>query len=235
MSQDTINLQLEAREVTGKAVKHLRKAGKLPAVIHDHGKASVIVQGNAVEMLKAYKQAGKHHPIELIAGAKHYTAMIKVAEFEPRKNQLNHLVFNAVSATQKVEAEIPVHPQYSEGNEMSPAERAGFMVLSNTDSVLVEALASKLPDVLYYDADKLVEVGDHITVADLVIPAGVEVITDASQGIASVFEPSAIAAANDAAGGDVEEADAAAVPAEQGTVEDTESTTAVETATDPDK
>lgn len=235
MSQDTINLQLEAREVTGKAVKHLRKEGKLPAVIHDHGKASILVQGDAVAMLKAYKVAGKHHPIDVQAGSKHYTAMIKVAEFEPRKNQLNHIVFNAVSATQKVEAEIPVHPKYSEGNEMSPAERAGFMVLSNTDSVLVEALASKLPDVLYYDAEKLVEVGDHIVVSDLVVPAGVEVKTSASQGIASVFEPSAIAAANDAAGGDVEEVDAAAVPAEQGTVEDTESTTAVETATDADK
>lgn len=230
MSQDSINLQLEAREVTGKAVKHLRKVGKLPAVIHDHGKASLIVQGDAVEMLKAYKLAGKHHPIELTAGSKHFTAMIKVAEFEPRKNSLNHLVFNAVSANQKVQAEVPVHPQYSEGNELSPAERAGLMVLSNTDSVMVEALPNKLPDVLYYDAEKLVEVGDHITVADIVVPAGVEIKTEASQGIASVFEPSAVAAANDAAGGDIEEAEAAAVPADQGTVEDTESTAAVETA-----
>jgi len=230
MSQDSINLQLEARAVTGKAVKHLRKDGKLPAVIHDHGKESVIVQGDAVEMLKVYKLAGKHHPIEVTAGSKRYTAMIKVAEFEPRKNSLNHLVFNAVSANQKVQAEVPVHPRYTEGNELSPAERAGLMVLSNTDAVMVEALASKLPDVLYYDAEKLVEVGDHVTVADLVVPTGVEVKTDASQGIASVFEPSAVAAANDAAGGDVEEAEAAAVPAEQGSVEDTESTAAVETA-----
>lgn len=230
MSQDSINLQLEARAVIGKAVKHLRKDGKLPAVIHDHGKESVIVQGDAVEMLKVYKLAGKHHPIELTAGAKHYTAMIKVAEFEPRKNSLNHLVFNAVSAKQKVQAEVPVHPRYSEGNELSPAERAGLMVLSNTDAVMVEALASKLPDVLYYDAEKLVEVGDHVTVADIVVPDGVEIKTDANQGIASVFEPSAVAAANDAAGGDVEEAEAAAVPADQGTVEDTESTAAVETA-----
>ena len=229
MSQDSINLKLEAREVTGKAVKHLRKDGKLPAVIHDHGKESVIVQGDAVEMLKVYKLAGKHHPIELTAGSKHFIAMIKVAEFEPRKNSLNHLVFNAVSANQKVQAEVPVHPRYTEGNELSPAERAGLMVLSNTDAVMVEALASKLPDVLYYDAEKLVEVGDHVTVADIVVPSGVEIKTEASQGIASVFEPSAVAAANDAAGGDIEEAEAAAVPAEQGTVEDTESTAAIET------
>lgn len=225
MTQDAINLQVEAREITGKAVKHLRKTGQTPAVIHDHGKASVIVQGDSVAMLKAYRAAGKHHPIQLKAGPKTYTAMIKTAEFEPRKNQLNHLVFNAVSANQKVEAEIPIRAKFDEGNEASPAERNGLMVLSNTETVLVEALPNNLPDVLYYDGEKLVEVGDHVSVADLIVPADVEVKTDLGQGIASVFEPSAVAAANDAAGGDADEdeAEAEAVEAEQGTVEDTES------------
>jgi large subunit ribosomal protein L25 len=223
MSQDTINLQVEPREVTGKSVKHLRKEGQIPAVIHDHGKESVIVQGDAVAMLKAFKAAGKHHPIELRAGTKLYTAMIKTAEFEPRKHQLNHIVFNAVSATQKVEAEVPIEPQYAEGNDASPAERAGFMVLSTAESIMVEAIANKLPDVLYYDAEKLVDIGDHVTVADLIVPEGVEVKAEATQGIASVFEPSAVAAANDAAGGDAEPESAAAVEAEQGSVDETES------------
>jgi large subunit ribosomal protein L25 len=223
MSQDTINLEVEPREVTGKSVKHLRTSGHVPAVIHDHGKASVIVQGDAVAMLKAYRAAGKHHPIQLKAGSKTYTAMIKTAEFEPRKHRLNHIVFNAVSATQKVEAEVPIHPQYAEGNEASPAERAGLMVLSTAESTIVEALANKLPDVLYYDAEKLVEVGDHVTIADLIVPEGVEVKAEATHGIASVFEPSAVAAANDAAGGDAEEDDAAAVAADQGSVDETES------------
>jgi large subunit ribosomal protein L25 len=222
MSQDTINLQVEPREVTGKAVKHLRKSGHVPAVIHDHGKASVIVQGDAAAMLKAYRVAGKHHPIQLKAGSKTYTAMIKTAEFEPRKHQLNHIVFNAVSADQKVEAEVPIHAQYEEGNEASPAERAGLMVLATAESVMVEALATKLPDVLYYDAEKLVEVGDHVTIADLIVPDGVEIKADPNQGIASVFEPSAVAAANDAVGGDADN-DADAVAADQGSVAETES------------
>jgi large subunit ribosomal protein L25 len=97
------------------------------------------------------------------------------------------------------------------------------MVLSTAESTIVEALANKLPDVLYYDAEKLVEVGDHVTIADLIVPEGVEVKAEATQGIASVFEPSAVAAANDAAGGDAEEDDAAAVAADQGSVDETES------------
>ena len=65
MSDDTISLELEERKVTGKAVKHLRKEGQLPAVIHDHGKPSVVVQGDSIKMLKVWQQAGKHHPVEL--------------------------------------------------------------------------------------------------------------------------------------------------------------------------
>lgn len=224
MAQDVINLELSSREVTGKAVKHLRKTGQIPAVIHDHGKESILVQGDGVAMLKVYKTAGKHHPVHLKADSKSYTAMIKVAEFDPRKHQLNHIVFNAVSVNQKVEAEVPIKPQYSEGNESSPAERAGLMIISTSDTAIVSALPKNLPDEVYYDAEALVEVGDHVTMGDLIIPKDVELISDPAQGIASVFEPSAVAAANDAAGGDTDnEASAEAVEAQQGSVESTES------------
>jgi len=217
MSQDTISLALEARDVTGKAVKHLRKDGVVPAVIHDHGKPSVNVQAGYVPMFKVWQQAGKHHPIALTIGSKKYTALIKDADFDPKKHMLKHLVFNAVSATEKVQAEIPIQPTYDEGNDASPAERAGLLVLSQLDAVNVEAIASKLPDVLYYNAEKLVEVGDHATVADLIIPEGVVVQVEAEHAIATVYEPSALAAANDAAGGDADPSDAPNVEAENGT------------------
>ncbi len=50
-------------------------------------------------------------------------------------------------------------------------------------------------------------VGDRLTLGDITLPEGVEFAdaeVDLEQIIASVYEPSAIAAANDAAGGDVE-------------------------------
>lgn len=215
MTQDTISISLEPRGVTGKQVRQLRRSGIVPAVIHDHGKDSVIVQGDAVALNKVYQQAGKHHPVLVNAAGKKYTAMIKTAEFEPRKHQLTHVVFNAVAANQKVEAEVPIHPRYDEGNEASPAERNSLLVISNVDAVTVKALPSNLPDALYYDAEKLVEVGDHVTFADLIVPADVELeITDEHQAIATVYEPSAIAAANDAAGGDAEPGDEQAIESE---------------------
>ena len=205
MSQDVINVTLEPREVTGKAVKHLRKAGQIPAVIHDHGKESVIVQGDFVHLSKVYKQAGKHHPVQIKTASQSYVALIKEADFDPKKHLLTHLVFNAVDKDQKVEADIPIHPRYAEGNESSPAERNSLIVLAQLDSIQVKALATKLPDFIEYDAEKLVEVGDTVTVSDLIIPEGVEIDTEGGNAVATVYEPSGLAAANDAAGGDAEE------------------------------
>lgn len=205
MSDDSISLTLEPREVTGKAVKHLRRDGIVPAVIHDHGKDSVHVQADYIALQKVWQKAGKHHPVELKAGDKKYVALIKSAEFDPRKHRLTHVVFNAVDKNQKVDAEIPVRPRYDEGNESSPAERNSLIVLTQLETVQVKAIPDKLPDFLEYDAEKLVEIGDHVTVADLLIPEGVELETEVEHSIATVYEPSALAAANDAAGGDAEE------------------------------
>ena len=222
MSKDTISLDVQKRDILGKNVKHLRKDGIIPAVIHDHGKDSLHVQADYAAIYKVWREAGKHHPIELTAGDKTFTALIKTADFDPHKHRLTHIVFNAVDKNQKVEASIPVRPRYDEGNESSPAERNGLIVLSQLDEVEVQAIASKLPDFLEYNAEILIEIGDHVTVADLVIPEGVDITTDASHSIATVYEPSALAAANDAAGGDAEEVVAVAeteegeVPAVEG-------------------
>lgn len=200
-----INLELNERQVTGKKVKHLRKQGLVPAVIHDHGKSSLIVQGDEKNLLAVYRQAGKHHPVIVKLANKDYTVMIKDAEFEPVKQKLAHIVFNSVNANQLVEAEVPIEPQYTEGNESSPAERAGLIVLKHLEFVEVEALPNNIPDVLYYPAEQLVEVGDNLVVADIKLPQGVTLKTDPHQSVASVYEPSALAAANDAIAGDSEE------------------------------
>jgi len=217
-----VTLELEKREVTGKAVKNVRKAGFIPAVIPDHGKPSVVVQGEYQATHKAYHDAGKHSPVHVSADGKKYITIIKTVTFDPRYNSISHIVFNAVKANEKVTTEVPVRIKLNEGNESTPAERAGLLVLHNVTNVEIEAPASKLPEALEFDGEKLAEVGDHITVADLIVPQGVEVKTDSGQTLASVFEPSAVAAANDAAGGDEEE------PAEG---EENEATDVAQTAT----
>lgn len=211
---DAITVEVEPRKVTGKAVKHLRKEGFVPAVIHDHGKDSIVVQVEYQAACKAYKDAGKHHPVRVSAGGHKYTALIRSVTFDPKYNSMTHLVFNAVKANEKVEATVPIRARYDEGNEASPAERASLIVLTNLESVAVKALPRDLPDVLEFDGEGLVEVGDHATVADLIVPEGVEIETPTDHAIATVYEPSALQAANEDAGGEAEPEEQAEVPAD---------------------
>lgn len=209
-----LTLELEHRDVIGKQVKNLRKTGLIPAVIHDHGKPSIIVSVEYQPLFHAYKQAGKHHPVHLKANGKTYTAIIKSVTHDAKYNAVTHVVFNAVKANEKVTTEVPIHMVLDEGNEATPAERAGLMVLRNVATVEIEAPANKLPDALEFNGEKLVEIGDSATVADLTVPAGTVLKAELEQTIARVVEPAAVAAANDAAGGGAEEEDAENVPSE---------------------
>jgi len=211
---DQITLAVDTRDTLGKGVKRLRKDGIVPGVIHDHGKASVHIQAEYQALYKTYTTAGKHHPIEISAGGKKYTTIIKSITFDPKYNAMTHIVFGAIKANEKVDAEIPVHPVYAEGNDASPAERAGLIVLVQAATVHVKALSKDLPDALTYDAEKLVAVGDQITVGDLKVPKGVELEVEPEHVVATVFEPSALAAANDEAGGDAASADQTSVDAD---------------------
>lgn len=216
MSQDAITLELSKREVVGKRLRALRMSGMVPSVIHDHGKPSIITQAEYNVVAKVVNKAGKNHIVELKVGSAAYSALIKDVSLDPRKSTITHVVFNAVAADETVDAEVPIRVRYADGDESTPAERASLIVLHNVETVEVESLPKDIPDALYFSADKLVAAGDQVTVADLEVPKGVTVKEESTQVLATVFEPSALAAANDAVGGDAEAGDEANVASEEG-------------------
>lgn len=227
---DSITLLVEPRDTLGKGVKRLRKQGIVPAVIHDHGKDSIHVQAEYQAISKVYQMAGRHHPIELNVGDKKYTTLIRSVSFDPRLGSVTHIVFNAVKANQKVEASIPVRPRFADEQDSTPAERTGLIVLAQLDEVSVKALPKNLPNELTYDAEKLIAVGDQVTVADLEVPEGVEVETEATHVLSTVFEPSALAAANEEAAGAAEEITPVAEPTDGLTTENVVEPAAGETS-----
>lgn len=189
MSDQDITLTLNKREVVGKGLNQLRRSGSIPAVIHNHGKDSVVVSGSYIDMSKAYAQAGKHHPVNLKVDNKDYYAIIKDVDFEPKKQQLRHVVFGAINRNEKVETEIPIR---IEGE--IPAERVGLIVLHTLDHLIIEALPKDLVDVLVVDGSSLAEEGDKLHVSDIKIPTGITVINEPEQTIATVEAPRAVVA-----------------------------------------
>lgn len=219
MSTDNIVVELEKRDVLRKGLRGLRANGKVPAVIHNHGKESIHVTGDFVGLSKVFASAGKHHPVELAVGKEKHLALIKDVDFEPVKNRLRHIVFQAIRQNEAVEAEIPV---VFKADTDIPAEKASLLVLKHLDHVDVKALPKDLPDQLVVDPSVLVEVGDTVTVADLIVPAGVTVLTDPEHGIATVEMPKDQIAEADASKASLEED--AAKPGDETAEEPTDET-----------
>lgn len=199
---DKVVLTVEERTVLGKKVKQLRREGLVPGVVYGADFESKAVMAPANLAAKAWHTAGKHHPIELTIGKTKKLAMIKSAEVDPVKHRLRHLSLHVVKSDEKVETDVPVKVA---GEGETPAERAGLVVLQAVETVQIQALPAKLPDFLEVSGEKLAEQGNHVTVADILPVDGVEVMTDPEIVVASVYEPSALAAANEAAAGDATE------------------------------
>lgn len=108
MSSDTITLKLTERKEFGKAVKAIRREGLVPANIYERGKESQAVSANFGEITKVYKQAGKHHPIEVTIDGSKRLVLIKDVDLDVAKNTLIHVAFHALKRNEKTEAEVPV-------------------------------------------------------------------------------------------------------------------------------
>lgn len=197
MASQDITLELQERTAVRKRLGALRKEGLVPAVVHDHGKASLHVAGDYGSIVKTYQQAGKHNPVTLTVGNKKHLALIKDVDFGPTKHDFRHVVFQAIKQNEAVEAEVPI--VFKEDVEI-PAEKVSLMVLKQLDAVQVKALPRDLPSELVVDPGGLAAVGDSLTVADLHPPKGVTIVTEADHQIAIVEMPKdQIAEANAAA------------------------------------
>lgn len=226
---DKVTLSLKERELHGKKVAKLRKDGLVPAVVYGPGTDPISVQVEDRVLAKAYKTAGTHAPVHLTIGTKKKIAMIKDVDRDPVKGTIRHVSFHAVKASDPVVAEVPVRLV---GEGESEAERAGLIVLQNIEKIEVKALPMDLPEAVEVSILGLKEAGDKVTLAAANLPDGVEFVEHDShhgddeeeekthvtdQMVASAWEPSALAAANDAAAGDAE--DESEVESENGEAE----------------
>lgn len=210
---DKINLKLDLRTAQGKKVKQLRKEGIVPAVVYGPGVEPINTQAEYNVIEKVVRKAGKHTPVHLTIDGKKKIAMIKDVDNEPVKSRIRHVSFHAVNQNDPVNAEVPIR-LIGEGE--SEAERAGLIVLQALDHIEIRALPLDLPEALEVSIAGLKEAGEQITLGDIVLPENVAFVEHSTGReeedeeapqltdlvVASVYEPAALEAANEAAAGD---------------------------------
>lgn len=211
-----ITLTLDERSISGKKVATLRNQDIVPSVVYGGHAEPVVTQSSLVETTKVARSAGKHTPVHLIINGKKKLAIIKSIDIHPVKHLVRHVAFHTIKQNEKIVTEVPIRLV---GEGESAAEKAGLVVLQAIEHVEVRAIAANLPDVLEISILDLTDADDKLTIADLTLPSGVEFADheqDMDLVIANVYEPSALQAANDAAGGDAEIDDVADIEADNG-------------------
>lgn len=226
---DKLSLKLDARDVHGKKVAKLRKEGLVPGVVYGPGIEPISVQVAENVMEKLYRHAGTYTPVHLSIDGKRKIAMIKEVDRDPVRGTMRHISFHAVKANEPVVAEVPIHLV---GEGESEAEKNGLVILQTLDRVEVKALPMDLPDAVEVSVLELKEAGDKIVLGDAKLPENVEFVEhESGHGdeedeekphitdlqVASVWEPAALQAANEATAGTAE--DESAVTSENGSEE----------------
>ena len=210
-----INLSLNARTATGKKVAGLRAEGLIPSVIYGEGEP-VLAQSAYNETEKALLVAGYHSTIDVDFDGKKKLVIVKDVNLDPVSRKIVNVEFQAVSANQAIEATTPI---VIENFETSDANKAHLAILQVMEEIEVKAKPSDLPKELVIDGSKLATLEDKLTIADIVLPKGVEFADkeiEMTAAIAILSDPAAEAAAREAEDAAATEVNAADVPSDNG-------------------
>lgn len=186
---EDFTLTVQDREALGHKVRHLRKEGFVPGVVYGEGKPATPIQIDARSVDRLIARGGAAHIVDLVGEQMPKTrVLIREVQRHPVRRTIQHVDFVRVAAGTKIRMAVPL---ILVGE--APVLGQGAIVLQNADSVEIECLPDSLPAQIEVDVSGLATVHDRITVADLVLPAGVKLYGDqGDETIVGITVPRAV-------------------------------------------
>ena len=207
MTTEAINLELEPRTVLGKKVKQLRRAGTIPVHLYGPGVEPRALQCENRQLLRALAQAGSTNPVTLSIKGEggERLAFAREIQWSPVRSQLLHVDFLAVSATERITAQVPINLV----GESSAARETGGSVAQTLYALEVEALPLEIPNEIIIDLSVLVDTNSVVRAGELPLESNVTMLTDPDAMVVRV-DAGRMALGRQEDTGDASEADAAA-------------------------
>src|SRR5215213_10234735 len=106
---DKVVIKAEKREVIGKQVKAMRRAGKLPAVIYGRHTDPISVALDAHTASLALGRLTSSSLVTIDLDGKEYPALVREKQRDYIKNRLLHVDFLSVSLTETLHANVAVN------------------------------------------------------------------------------------------------------------------------------
>ncbi|XJS09967.1 50S ribosomal protein L25 [Aerococcaceae bacterium WGS1372] len=177
-----MNLKAELRTQTGSsASRKARNEGKIPTALY--GKTveatSLLIDRREFEAL--LKAEGTNAVFDLDLDGKTQKVWLKAYDRASLKDEVYSVDLEAISADQTLTVEVPLYVVNEETIDEGIVE-----IIEN--NIVVETKPDSIPQSFELDVTGLV-IGDTLTVADITVPEGVEIMMEDDVTVVSVSAP----------------------------------------------
>jgi large subunit ribosomal protein L25 len=196
-----INIAASPRDTFGKgAARQLRRDGKIPAVLYGHKQDPVHLALPEHDLFLALKTPNVLLNLN-IDGGQSQLAIPKAVQKDPVRRSLEHVDLLLVRRGEKVTVDVPVVTT----GDIAP----GGLLEHVLTSLSVEAEATHIPASFEVSVEGLQE-GAQITAAEVALPNGVSLVTEAEAVVVHVLTPAATLVEEPAEGEESAEGESAA-------------------------
>jgi large subunit ribosomal protein L25 len=187
----TVELKGTTRSAVGKAaMKKIRRAGNVPAVIYGQGEPTAV----AVDFQSMTKvlNSPETYVVKLDLEGKTTSAIVREVQYHPVTDNVLHVDFLRVSETEAVEVDLPIKLIGTAKGVL-----AGGRLVPMLRKLKVRGLVNELPDKVEVDISGL-EMGKTFRVGEIPV-SGLTITSPAPAGVAIIEIPRAVRQAEEAA------------------------------------
>lgn len=187
MSEE-MTIEVESREATGSgSARRLRRSGSIPAVVYGGDRDSKAIQVPRPDLIRLLKKAGNENAVFLLKLAGSDSSrhcMVKEMEVNPMTREIQHVDFLRIDMSTKVD--VMVHVEVT--GEPVGVENEGGILDHITREIEIACLPGDIPRQFEIDVSAL-HMGQNVTVGDIELPEGVDLLSDPERVVASVVAP----------------------------------------------
>lgn len=180
---DRLELKASPRQVRGKQVNALRRAGRLPAVLYGRGTDPIPLELDSQEASRVLARVSASTLLDLHVGEMNHQVLVREIQRHAIRRSIEHVDFLKVAMDVAIRTTVPVELV----GEAPAVKTLGGVLVTGVSEIDVEALPADLPGRITVDLEPLGEIDSRITVADLFLGKGVRVLTDPASVIARVI------------------------------------------------
>lgn len=181
----TTKLEVSSREPSGsRAVRRLRRTGRVPGILYGGADEPVSFDVDARELRLALARSGAVLDLS-VDGGKTSPVVLKEAQRDPVRGDTTHVDLLRVRLDRAISAVVILELI---GVEDAPGVKEGGVLEQVTRELNVQALPTSIPESIVYDVGEM-QIGDTYTLSVVSAPEGVTLLDDVEETVIATLSP----------------------------------------------